>query len=1059
MRNMTQIKYILCGRLYRVVMSVFVALLITAFPGTGLLAQARQQQDQPVTVYGTVKDFKGVPIMGAEILVSESTTRALTDEGGNFEIVVPRMGSILTFMAEGFEPSTVTVSTANVDVVLQYAVLGQSYKDKVIVPWGETDKRSLTASISTIGHEELRKSPTMSLANAVFGRLPGFTAVQSASRPGYESTNWRIRGIRTLEDGGMNTMEKFGVGTPITVVDGFERDFIEFDPSEIESLSVLKDAAATALYGLRGANGVILVTTKRGTANRRTIDLEISSGIITPTRLPKFLDSYQYVTLYNEARLNDGLDPVYTADQINMYQAGTDLLNYPDNNYLEEFLKPYAHQSKAALTLSGGNSVVRYFTAITYNRQGGLYTTVKENPEYETPNKYQRFNLRTNIDVNLGERMTAFVNMSGRIQLIQQPYESDGTIMTMLTRYPPNAFAHWFIGPDPITGKDLFMIGGSSLYTNTPLRALSFRGTAERTDRFYQLSTGFKYNLDFITQGLTAGAAMDLDGFNYFQHTKYETKQVWQRTLQPDNSVIYYAYNTVSALSNGGTANYNTWNGYNLHLNYDRTFDKHSLKGFAMLRRFKTIYLQTNLKDRRIEDIAVRLDYGYNNRYFLQLIGNLTGTDNTFTTNKPRIFLPAVSAAWVVSDESFLSGSDFLSFLKLRASFGLSGNDEYTVVDPNGYKYRYPNRRRYWTSTGTMMAIGISPARPPVVGYAYEGIMANDDFTMEKARVLNFGIDVKLFRDRFIIASDIWFEHRYDIFLQGIGSMPQLLGALESYLPITNEGIVDSKGFEAMVGWNDKIGNFSYWINASLDMSQSKIVNMAEPIPEYPNLYETGGRVRQDYGLVALGLFKNQDEIDSSPLQTFGPYQPGDIKYKDVTEDGIIDMNDRVALGNGGFPTQVFAADMGVSVGNFDFSMLWQGASQWSTYLSNHYFRPFDNNGSISEFALNRYTDEASWATADYPRLTTLSNNNNLRISTFWLRDITYVRLKNFEVGYTMSMAGAKKLGLYGVRFYVNAFNLFTFDNFKLLDPEHMEAGVSDYPMTKIGNLGVILKF
>lgn len=1039
----------------RIAVLAMLSFLVPAISLPGLFAQTRTQQ--PVTVYGTVKDVKGVPIMGALVLVQESTDKVETDEGGNFEIVVPRTGTVLTFEADGFEPFTLTVSVANVDVVLQYSVSGQSAKDRVYLPWMLTDKRSVTSSVSSITQDELRKSPVINLSNALTGRLPGFTVRQTSSRPGFESTDWRIRGIRTLENGGMNNLSKGGVGTPITIVDGFERDFIQLDPSEIESFSVLKDAAATAIYGIRGANGVILVNTKRGTANRRSIDLEISSGIVTPTRLPEFYDSYNFAKFYNEARINDGLSVVYPDSIIEKYRTGSDPLNYPSNNYIDEFLKPYAQQSKAALTMSGGNSVVRYFTSVAYNRQGGLWDRNDENPEYTTKSLYQRFNLRTNLDINISKNAVAFVNLSGRIQLAHEPFESDATIMTLLTRTPPNAFAHSFTGIDPGTGKEIFMLGGGSLYTNTPLRALGYRGFAEQTDRFYQINFGLRYDLDFITPGLRAGFAMDLDGFNFFRITRSQVKQVWQRTVQADGSVTLTSFNTPSDLANGGSASTTTWNGLNFTLNYDRTFGQHNLKGFAMLRRYKTVYLQANLKDRRIEDYVLRLTYSYNNRYFLEATGALSGSDNTYTTNTPRILFPAVSGAWLVSEESFLSGSDFLSFLKLRGSFGLSGNDEYTYTDPNGYKYRYPNRPRYWTTTGTSVQFGITPTTPP--NTAYEGIVANMDFTMEKARMANVAIDMKLFSDKLSFSTDVWFEHRYDIFTRGIGTVPQIFGALEDYLPIENEGIVDSKGFESVLGWSDQRGKFGYWVNLSLAMSESKIIEMAEPEQAFDYMTETGLRVRQDFGLVALGLFRNQDDIDNSPLQTFGPVKPGDIKYKDQNGDDVIDMTDIVPLGYGQWPTTVYAADMGFTLGQFDFSMLWQGTSNSSVYLNNHYVRPFTSNGGISKYAENRYTDEASWATATFPRLTTLANNNNERISTFWLYDITYLRLKNLEIGYNLTNVRAKKLGLYGVRFYLNAFNLFTFDNFKYLDPEDLNAGVTKYPLTKVTNLGVILKF
>ncbi|MBE0673096.1 MAG: SusC/RagA family TonB-linked outer membrane protein, partial [Bacteroidales bacterium] len=1015
---MTHYQHKISGRFYRIVLSALFSFLIPVFMLSELAAQNRTQQ--PLTVYGTVKDAKGLPIMGAKVLLQESTLSTETDEGGNFELEVPGVGSILFFEADGFDQLSITVSSVQVDAVLQYSVEGQGLKDRVYMPWAVTDKRSVTSSITTITQDELRKSPVMSLVQAVSGRLPGFTVLQSAQQPGDENPVWRIRGIRTLEEGGMNNMEKGGIGSPIAIVDGFERSFNDFDPNEIESFSILRDASATALYGLRGANGVILVTTKRGQENRRTIDLEMSTGIVTPTRLPKYLDSYNFTKLFNEARINDGLAPVYTDEDIENYRLGSDPLTYPNNDYYGEFLKPYAMQTKAALSLSGGNKIVKYFTSFSYNSQGGLYDRTSEpnRNKLETPSSFQRFNVRTNLDITISPRVTAYFNMAARLKLVNRPYISESTIFDMLSSYPPNAFAHSFMGIDPSLNKEIFMLGGSNIYTQTPLKALSHNGNREDTYRDFQVAGGLNYDLGFITEGLAANFQMDVDGNNLYIVEQYYDERVWNRAVQLDGSIVYTEYNTPSSISRSTSSDTYDYNGSNLNLTYDRTFGNHAISGFAMWRRFKTVYRQANQADRKLEDYALRVNYAFKNRYFLEASATLSGSDNFYLSDVPRMLFPAVSAAWIVSDESFLEGSDFITFLKLRGSYGRSGNDEYSYTDPNGYKYRYAYRDRWWSSTTGAVAFGISATFSPLT--VYEGVIPNQGITSEKATMSNFGLDMKLLNDKIFISTDMWFEKRYDIYVRGLGTIPNVFGATDDYLPITNEGIVNSKGMEIVVGWNDKIGDFSYWINASYDVFSNEIVFMSEPTKDFAYLTETGGPVRQDWGLVALGLFKNQDDVDNSPVQTFGPYQAGDIKYEDLNGDNIIDVNDYKAIGKGTFPNKSYAMDMGFRLKQFDFSMLWQGSTDRSFYLNNNYVRPFDDFGSISEYALGRYTDEASWATADFPRLTTQSNNNNLRISTFWLKDATFIRLRNLEFGYNLTAKNAGKLGLYGARIYLN---------------------------------------
>ncbi len=323
----------------------------------------------------------------------------------------------------------------------------------------------------------------------------------------------------------------------------------------------------------------------------------------------------------------------------------------------------------------------------------------------------------------------------------------------------------------------------------------------------------------------------------------------------------------------------------------------------------------------------------------------------------------------------------------------------------------------------------------------------------------NFGIDTKHFNGRLSFSAEVWFEKRFDCYTRGVGSVPMTIGIRENYLPIQNRGIVFSKGFETTLGWSGSTSNFTYWVNGMVDYYTNRIENMDEPAREFDNLVQTGDEVRSLYGLIALGFFKNQDEIDNSPVQMFGPYQPGDIKFKDVNEDGVVDANDVTKIGHTNFPQLSYAIDMGFSWKGIDFSVLWQGSAIASRMLDNYAVRAFTNNGKISTFALGRYTDEASWADATYPRLTTLANDNNWRGSDFWMRNVAFLRAKNVELGYNIPMQAARKIGLYGLRVYLNGYNLLTIDNLKDFDPEDVEAGITKYPSTRIINLGLNLKF
>lgn len=1014
-------------------------------------------QNKATTIYGNVADRKGVPLMGVEVTVQESVNTAITDEFGDFTLQLEVATKQVSFFAEGFKPLTTRVLNSDfLKIILDASEEGQGIYDMVYMPWKVTDKRTNTASVSTTTHNELRKSPVMSLSNAISGRLPGLTVIQEAGGPGWDKGTWRIRGVRTLENIGINNMGKGGSGSPIIIVDGFERDFTGFDPSEIESFSVLKDAAATAIYGVRGANGAILVTTKRGQENRRTISLELSGGIVTPDRMPNMLDSYQHASLHNEARQNDGLDLLYTPQDLELYKNGLSPLTHPNNNYYKEFVKPFTLQNKAALTLSGGNRIVRYFLAFSFNRQNGLFARTDENPAFKTQSNYTQYNLRANLDVTLAKNLEAAFTLSNRIEDRKYPYDGTNPVFNILSSYPPNAFPLDFIGVDPALNQDVKMLGGNATYNKNPLGMLSYRGNTASTNRFYQFGVALKHNMSYLTQGLSANFEFNYDGWvtrNVFDYGSY---RVWDRRVQPDQTITYSPYNTESSLTKSTSSSATQMNGINFNFKYNRQFGDHKVDALLMFRRFSTIYKEANQSDYKVEDLAFRGTYSYKNRYFAEVTTTLSGAENFYYTPDKRVLFPAISAGWILSDEPFFGKSSLISFLKLRASWGLSGNDRYNYNDPNGFMYRYAYRDRWWTQSQQHI-FGI--AAKYLNDASREGVLPNKDFRIEKSSMYNVGLDAHFFKNKLTFSGDFFYENRYNIYTKGVGSIPFALGVEMNNLPIENKGEVHTRGMELQLGWKDRVGDFGYFITAYTDFTKNKIIEMSEPFKEDPYRVETGGIVGQDFGLVSLGLFKNQADIDNSPLQRFGPYQAGDIKYADLNKDGIVDENDITFIGKGNFPSINYAIDLGFSYKGFDMSMLFQGSSNSSIYLNNNAMRAFYNNGTISELALNRYTDEASWETATYPRLTTVANDNNWRLSTYWLKNASFLRLKNVEIGYNVPKRIMNKVGIDGLRIYLNGYNMFSIDNIKDFDPEDPSSGVSKYPQIKIFNLGLNFKF
>lgn len=1030
-------------------------MLCMIFPVSGY---AERKKEGPEIIYGEVVSEQGIPVMGALVGLQESTVQTLTDEMGNFSLEIPSRKSILVVEADGFERYMLTLTgESRVTIVLKLSVEGQGIKDKVNLPWMTTDKRRLTASVSTTTHDELRKSPTMRLDQAISGRLPGLMVISGSSSPTGTTTNWRIRGVRTLEDGGLNNMTKGGKGTPLVIVDGFERGFTEFDPNEIESFSILKDAAGTAIFGTKGANGVILITTKRGQENRRTIDVEFSAGFVKANNLPHFLPAEEYAVYHNEARKNDGLEPLYTPEDIQKYKDGSSPLSHPNVDYYKEFVKPFTHQIKGAISLSGGNRIVKYFVSLAYNNQGGLYKRMSESPDFETQLRYSRYNARANVDLRIFKRLSAGFNLSGRIEDRRYPSTGVSAIFETLSRNPSNAFPLEFTGIDPVLNKEIHMLGGNVLYKNNPLGDLSYKGSFESLKRYYQLGVNLKHDMDYLTKGLTANFEFNTDGYSEFGTRISRQYLVWEPIMNADGTVKQYkSYNTETTLGRiWDTADNVQYFGVNLNFRYNRTFGDHQVDGLLMYKHYRRSPRQLNQPDNRNQDMILRGTYSFKNRYFFEATFNYSGSENFYLPGKTRFLFPAVSGSWIISDEPWMK-SGFIDMLKLRASWGITGNGDYGYNDSNGYQYRFPYRDRWWTQTKAH-CWGIARTYVPAV--VREGVVPNPDFTIEKARMVNIGLDARFFDRKLSFSADVFFEKRYDIYTRGIGSIPLVFGVTDSKLPIQNNGRANSRGFEISLGWHQQFGDFSYWVTGYVDYSANKIINMDEPYKEDPYRVETGGRIRQNFGLVSLGLFKNKEDVNSSPTQMFGPYQAGDIKYADLNRDGVVDANDMTAIGKATFPSTGFALDLGFRYKNIDLTALFQGTSGRSHYLDNYAMRAFYNNGNISSYALGRYTDEASWATATYPRLTTLDNKNNWQPSTYWMRSATFLRLKNLEIGYNLPARIVKKMKMNGLRIYFNAYNVFCIDNMDGMDPEDPYAGIDLYPQQRIFNFGLNLKF
>lgn len=1037
-------------------------LILVVGVGTADAQSKKKEKDTPITVSGHVVNANGHAMMGVEITMQDSFLDAETDEMGFFTITVPKKGSVLVFRDPLYLEHVVTVNDGNfMEIVMKEAPAGQRIEDKVIMPWRTTQSRNVTGAVSTIKFNDVKNVPVTSLGNALQGQAPGYIAKQEAGSPGSDESINRIRGIRTLYDGGTNAMTVYGTPKPLYIVDGFERAFTELDPAEIESVSVLKDAIATALYGARGANGVIMVNTKRGETNKRTIDLKVASGVAMPTTLPTFLGAYDYATLYNEALVNDGMAPLYTEQDLELYRTGASPLTHPDVNFYDEFIKKAAPYTNASLSMRGGNQIARYNVVVAYTSQDGIFNHTNQNPDYNTDMSYSKINLRSNLDVNITKWLVVSGDVSQRIEQRNNSYADISTIFAALDT-PPNAYPLSFTGIDPTLNKEIFMLGGNSIYKDNPLGLLSYNGYTENTRRYYQATARVTADLsDFVTPGLSIQAAYYQDGYNSYTVSKNQDFLVWQYGKDVNGNDTYTSFGTANSLTTEGSYGVERYNGFDANVRYNRDFGNHSINAMALYYRHRTELRKPNQSDEKYENYGFMANYSYKNRYFLDFASSYMGTDKFYDTNSRRVFYPAVGAGWVISDEPFMSWAGALDYLKLRGSYGMTGNSEYTVTDVNGDDERYPNRQRWWTSSSKQY-FGTSLTSVIIVN---EGRLASEDVTVEKARMMNVALDGQMFKNRLSFTAEYWREHRFDIYTVGLGSIPRLAGLKDARLPVGNEGIVDSQGYEFSLGWSDHVGKFSYSLRAYTDWNQSIIKEMSEPFRDYENLVQTGYRTRQGFGMKYIGLFKDWDDINNSPQQMFGDYKPGDLKYEDVNGDGVVDSNDMVAVGEGSDPTRSYVFQLKLAYGGFDFSAMLQGNSGKSDYFSRSAWRAFYSNGGVSEIALGRYRTYEdgtnNWETATYPRLTTTDTSNNYRYSDFWIKSGAFLRLKTIELGYSLPKKLLDGVQMSECRIYLCGYNALTWSYVQKygMDAEDASAGTYRYPMMRIFNLGLNLIF
>lgn len=912
----------------------------------------------------------------------------------------------ISALAMGQEPAPAAITVAD------------TIPDEVSIAYSKQPRWKVVQSVSQVKGNELQKYFSSNLGNALLGRLSGLTATQGSGEPGSDAPGLYARGVGT-----------FGSGqAPLIIVDGSECPFNQITPEEVESVTLLKDAA-TAIFGLRGANGVLQITTKRGQSGRLKVNFGIQQGFNSALRLPQFLDSYDYARLYNEALSNDGKAALYSQQDLEAYRTGSDPYFHPNVNWYNHVLRNTAPIGNYNLNLSGGNKTVRYFVLLNAIKNNGLYRKMADESENSTNSSYTRYNFRTNIDVNITKRLVATLLLGGTVEDKANP-AARGTagMFNTLASIPPNAF--------PVYNPN-GSYGGNAIFTN-PLGDILESGFYTSNGRTLQSTFKLSHDLDMITPGLSATASVSFN--SYFRSYSDKSRQYQRFSISKTASgdTVYNSFGQKTSLV-GNESQSDQWRNVTIQafLNYNRSFGSHDIDAMLMFNSDDYIISGNNIAYQH-KGTGGRITYANNKKYIAEFSFGYNGSEN-FMDGKNYGFFPAGSIGWILSNERFLKNNTVLTHLKLRASYGLTGND---AIGGSRFMFR---QFYYWS---TPYYLGNSNSER---GGIVEGALANTNVTWEKDKKMNISMEATLFKN-LDLSVDVFSNKRYDILTQPYQDLPQYLGIP---MPSMNLGKVNNKGFEATVKYTSNAERkVRYYVAADVWYASNKIISNSEALQVNNYLYRSGQQVGQPYVLEAIGLFRNQAEIDNSPRQTFATVRPGDIRYKDQNGDNIIDQNDYYPIGNTWLPKLTTGLRAGIEWRGFDLSVFFQGVTNRTVYLSGNYFHAFQNNASISTVALNRWTPETA-ATADYPRLSANNNLNNYQPSSFWQRNGSFIKMRYAELGYTLIPDLSRKLKVDNVRIFVNGTNLFSIDHIKFTDPETL----TGYPAVRTISAGARIQF
>lgn len=1013
-----------------------------------LLCVANQAFSQETTLQGKVVDKNGEPLIGAALIFVGTTNGTITNLDGVFNLKTPANKTILKCSFLGYKTQEINVKgKKNLEIVMEEDA--QGLDEIVVVGYGEQSKVSITGAVSTVSTKDLVRSPAANMANMLAGTLSGVSTVQFSGQPGADNPEIFVRGISTLNQSN---------STPLILVDGVERDFFNLDPNEVESISVLKDASATAVFGVRGANGVIIVVTRRGVEGKAKVSVSSSVGVQQPTRLVDFADSYEWATYYNEAMKNDGKDPGFSSEAMEAFRTNSNPLVYPNTDWMEMLFKKNSIQSQHNVNVSGGTNRVKYFTSIGYLDQDGMFRNY--DTRYNGNFYFKRLNFRTNIDVDFTKTTKLSINLGGRNEERNSPNSGSDANQLFRSIY----WATPFSGAGIVDGK---WIKKNSRYLsigdNDGLTPYYGKGYLNNIKNTLNIDADLQQNLDFITKGLSFRIKGSYNSYHTLQKNRsasipyyvpwYKGDLTWLTVPDAEkNDVVLVKTGDEGTLgySEPGPGKDRDWY-TEASVNYKKKFGNHDVSGMILYNQSRAYY-PSNFTDIPSGYVGLvgRATYSYKSRYLFDFNVGYNGSENFPKENRFGVF-PAVSGGWVITQEKFMQNQHLFNFLKLRSSFGIVGNDK--DYNSSGALNRFLYLEgQYDTGTGYYFGTATSSAKPGML----ESKLGNTVITWEKAYKQNYGVDAYFLKNKLMVKLDYFYEFRDDIL-----TTPDVAPVYHGMsLPTLNLGQVSNRGFEVVLKWDDKVNrDFNYNIGLTLSYARNKIEYRAEVKTPYEYQWRTGKPVGQQFGKKFVGFYYDgMPNVATHP----GTLYPGDCVYEDINKDGVIDGLDDTALGYPNYPLLNGGLQIGLSYKGISLNANLVGATLTSRLLSETFRIPLGDTFSRSLLQSQfdaRWTPETA-ATATEPRPSLNSYANNFRnASDLWIRDASYIRLKNIEVSYNINAKFVKKIGINSLRLYVNGYNLFTIDKLKIADPETRTSDRPTYPVMRIFNTGINFSF